>query len=143
MKASIKIIACLSVAIGLSACQKSPEEQARDMAETRQEAAQDVRDARAEAGERMAEVRQDADNAQADVNRQSADVRYDMLVAEADAALKIANEQCDALEGDARNNCQERADLDHEQAVLRARTERDNARAHAEQLERRGETPVR
>lgn len=137
MKPSIKMLVGLSVLVGLTACQKSPEEQARDVAEARQDAAQDVRDARAEAGQQMAEVQRDADRAQADVDRQAADVRYDMLVAEADARLKAASEECNTLEGDARNACQERADLSHEQAVDAAAAERDSVKARADQLERR------
>lgn len=55
----------------------------------------------------------------------SAEGAYEVAVAQAEGAHKVAVERCDALSGDQRRNCRDRADAELQQAKNRAQQARD------------------
>ncbi len=50
---------------------------------------------------------------------------YEVAIQQAEGAHRVAEERCDAMTGDARASCHERADADLERARTRARQVRD------------------
>lgn len=132
----------LAAAATLTACgREDPAETRADIAAAETTAAQRTAEAREQAaGQRSAAQHEAADSledgastgaAQAQVARASAESAHDVAVAQAEGAHEVATERCDALAGDARRSCRERADLELERARTAARQARDGPTARA------------
>jgi hypothetical protein len=63
--------------------------------------------------------------AQTEPARTGAERAHDVAVAQAEGAHGVTTERCDALSGDARRSCRERADLELERARAAAKQARD------------------
>jgi hypothetical protein len=110
-------VAALAIALAtLTACGGD------DARDTREE----VADAQEQAAEHVAEAQSDAAEAGRDVDARAA-AAYDVAVAQAEGAHSVAVERCDALAGDARRSCRERADADLQLAKSRAKQARDSS----------------
>jgi hypothetical protein len=57
--------------------------------------------------------------------RAGAESAHDVAIAQAEGAHGVTTERCDALSGDARRSCRERADLELERARAAAKQARD------------------
>ncbi len=116
--------------LALAACQGSndPASHAANVAETEREAAEDVRQARDDSRQRITEahedarseqrtMQEDAQDVQNDVRRAEIQARYDQRVVEIDAAADVEKERCRALEGDAQDDCVDRAESTRDTAL--------------------------
>jgi len=133
------LIYAIVIALSLTACKETPQETAKDVAEARQEGAEDVREAQAERREEVAEAQQngtppygtpDATGTANGVAEEVNDADYDVEVAKAKATLDTEQEKCEGLDGQARDDCKDRAKAVYDKAVADAelrRTERNAA----------------
>lgn len=117
----------------LAACgePKTQDEVDRDVSKASTAAAQDMADARKDAIHDVTSARADAQATVEDADRKAADAQSDVLKAAADATYKLAMEQaagdhevalkkCEALIGDSRKSCRDRANADYTNAEARA-----------------------
>ena len=88
---TLAVAATMSL-LALAGCNK------RDSA---QETAKDVAEARKDANENVADERREAADTAKDANEDRAAAEYDVAVAQADGQRKIAKEKCESLAGDA------------------------------------------
>ena len=93
----------LAIVMALAACQETPQETAEDVSDARVEAAEDTREAR-------------QDYVEADTMEDAIDEREDLELAAAEGAYEVAKEQCDALEGEAEEACNDEAEANYEAA---------------------------
>lgn len=103
------------LALSLTACQETPQETARDVAEARQEGAEQVREAERErdhaASGRRADGRLTSDHA---------DAEYELAETRAKAALDVEQERCEGLQSDIRSACKDTAKAKYDQAIADA-----------------------
>lgn len=127
---NVTILIVLAVALG--ACRESPRDTAEDVAEARQEGAQEVQEAREDRAEAYVDAerddgRFDASSMGRTPEEQRADADFDLAKAEAQSALDVRLEQCDAMEGDAADRCEQEAEATYDKAVAEAELRRTNA----------------
>jgi hypothetical protein len=127
------LIPAAIVLLALSACRETPEETAEDVAEARADGAEEVREAEAD----RLDAQRDAVGANAnsgsnagpvmgtyDPEEDNADADYDVAVAKAQSTLDVEQEKCEAMTGDARDNCKDAAKAVYDQAVADAELRR-------------------
>jgi hypothetical protein len=121
----------------LTACGE-PKSQAkvdREVAEQKSEAASEMADARKDATKEVMSARADAQATMRDADRKSVQAQADMITAEADANYKLAMEQadgdhdvalkrCEALVGEPKQSCKDRANAEFAEAQARAYEDR-------------------
>jgi hypothetical protein len=120
-----------SATVGLSACNKakSPDEVRADVAKATKEAAESNAKADAQMRRTEAKASEDLAKEKADAEARAADTSVaavaDAAVTEAENATKIALAKCEALQGDAQQQCKDNANA-HLQAVKdRAKVAKD------------------
>jgi hypothetical protein len=116
------IIATLTVAFGLVACEKhdTPAENRVNVAAAQTEASKNVAEARKEGDSNIADASRDQASEQANVGHEVSKADEDVALAQATGAYKIAAAKCDKMTGDARSTCKHQADADLELAKARA-----------------------
>jgi hypothetical protein len=122
MKFAVVCALVATVSVGLSACNKakSPDEVQANLAKATSEAAEN--NAKADATRKQAEAQasQDLAKDKADAEAKSTDKSVaavaDEAVTEAEGATKVALAKCEALQGDAQQQCRDDANA-HLQAV--------------------------
>lgn len=111
----------------LGACQETPQETARDVAEARREGAEDIREAQRERDRVVNEQRADGHDA-----RERANAEYELAKTRAQAALDVEQERCDGLESTLRSSCKDNAKAVYDHAMADA----ERRKALAERGER-------
>ena len=111
----------------LTGCKRAetPSETNKDVAEARSDATTQVAEARKDANEETREASKDVRDEEQKAAGETADARYEVAVAQAEGDHKVALEKCDAMTGNERAACKDRADDALEQAKAQARSERD------------------
>jgi hypothetical protein len=127
------VCALLIGAVGLSACNKatSPDKVQADIAKASQEAA--ANNAKAEETQQKTEIQASDElaKAKADAEAKAADKSVgavaDAALVEAEGANKIALAKCEALEGDAQQQCKDKADAHLKTVKQRVAAAKDNS----------------
>lgn len=126
----IHLIPTALVLLALTACQETPQETAEDVAEARADGAEEVREAEADRAEAQRDAATDPAGPTGPVMdsfdpvEDKVDADYDVAVAKAKAALDVEQEKCEAMTGDARDNCKEAAEAIYDKAVADAELRR-------------------
>ncbi|MCZ8132098.1 MAG: hypothetical protein O9284_12490 [Steroidobacteraceae bacterium] len=137
----VLFVGLLAGAAALAGCgREDPAETRADVARAETEATEQVAaareaaadtnsDARHEAAQSIVESGGESGGSAPDANRElrtaSAEGAYAVAVAQAEGAHRVAVERCDALSGDARLICRDRADAELQRAKARAQAARD------------------
>jgi hypothetical protein len=135
-RGSAVVLAAAFIAL-LTACGE-PKSQAkvdREVAEQKSEAASDMADARKDASKEMMSARKDAQQTMQNADRKEVQAKADLMTADADANYKLAMEQatgdhdvamkrCEALVGEPKQSCKDRANAEFAEAQARAHEER-------------------
>jgi hypothetical protein len=127
------VCALLVGAVGLSACNKatSPDQVQADVSKASQEAAEN--NAKAEETQRKTEAQASVDlaKAKADAEAKAADKSVgavaDAALVEAQSANKVALAKCEALEGDAQQQCEDKANTHLKTVKERVAAAKDNS----------------
>ena len=93
--------AVLGVTLGAAGCNRQ---------EPASEVREDVAEAQQEANENVAEQQADSVAAAEGTVEDRAEADYDVAIAKADGDRKVAEEACEALSGDAQENCKSQAE---------------------------------
>lgn len=101
--------------LALAACQETPEQTARDVAEARREGAEDIREAQRERDQAVNEQRADGRSAS-----ERADAEFELAKTRAQAALDVEQERCDGMASDLRAACRDNAKAVYDHAVADA-----------------------
>jgi hypothetical protein len=138
------IVAALGLVTG---CKESAQETAEDVAEARAETQENVAEEQRDVIEERAEVQQEVaqQNAQGDTEelndeladgaKDIADEQYDVAIAAAKGRYDTALEQCDALEGDQKDACQDTAESTYQSEKASADADHERAVATSEDLD--------
>lgn len=136
---SVAVVALLM----LGGCQKSATEVDKDVADAREDAAQNSLEARKDAeaarkraaaelasarrdgAEEYADTRQEVTAAESEAMEDKAEREYDIAITDADGRKQVAMERCEKLKGAELDACRSAADAAHALAVAEAVAKRD------------------
>lgn len=138
------IVAALGL---LAGCKESAQETAEDVAEARADTAENVAEEQRDVIEERTEVQQEVaqqaaqgdmeelNDELADGSKDIADEQYDVAIAAAKGRYDTSLEQCDALEGDAKDACQDQAEMVYESEKATAHADHERKVANAEEVD--------
>ncbi|MDO9319814.1 MAG: hypothetical protein Q7V56_16685 [Gammaproteobacteria bacterium] len=146
-----KIIPITAIAfLTLTGCQETPSETAEDVAEAREDAAQDITSTRQDANQTVNNAQRDVVDARQDLVRtdrnavnevteaeaevmiKTAHANYDVIKAEAEGRNEVAKERCGAFTGASKDSCVSEAEMTLASSMAAATSDRDAALLAAE-----------